>query len=113
MTTPTHRTKQENGWGNGFMHEGKNITIKCFCTHQQQGSLYKFHAYVLKKGVFSNKRKVIAHNKKQRSKVANKIRSNMCLLGLEMKSLHNVQGCELSHKSFSCEFSVSKTPTSL
>jgi hypothetical protein len=71
------------------------------------------HAYVLKKGVFSNKTKVIAHNKKQRSKVANNLRPNMCMLGLEMKSLHNVQGCELSPKSFSCEFNVRKTPTSL
>jgi hypothetical protein len=40
VTTPTHKIKQENGWGNGFMHEGQNITIKCFCTHQQQGSLF-------------------------------------------------------------------------
>ncbi len=39
VTTPTHRTKQGNGCGNGFTHEGKNIMIKCFCTHQQQGFL--------------------------------------------------------------------------
>lgn len=91
---------KKNGWGNGFTHESKNIMIKCFYTHQQQGFLYKLHAYVLKKGVFPNKIEVIAHNKKQRWKVANKLRPNMCLLSLEMKSLHNVQGCELSHKSF-------------